>query len=164
MFAAWADKFGYDSWLRLLDLELKDVFELDLTANQLKAVLKTLAEEQPGTWGGYLSSELTAQQARSLKSIFKLLKDEDDNCAEEEACGASAAAPGSAALQAPDDSSAPTECVVCMEGERTATLVHPDGQGHRCVCAACADELFKARSPCPMCRKRIQSVLKTTWS
>ena len=164
MFAAWADKFGYDSWLRLLDLELNDVFELDLTANQLKAVLRTLAEEQPGTWGGYLSSELATRQSRTLKTIFRMLEDADDEGVEEQARGASAAAPGSAVLQAPDDSSALTECVVCMEGERTATLVHPDGQGHRCVCAACADELFKAGQPCPMCRKRIQIVLKTTWS
>ena len=135
------------------------MFELDLTASQLKAVLATLAEEQPGTWGGYLSSELTIQQSRTLKTIFRVLEDADDEGAEEDT---STAAPGSAVLQAPDDSSALTQCVVCMDGERTATLVHPDGQGHRCVCSACADELFQARAPCPMCRKRIQSVLKTT--
>ena len=143
-FAAWARARGYDSWQRLLDLDLKDVFGLDLTATQLRAVLAKLAEEQPGAWGGYLSSERTTLQSRTLKTIFRTLEDAEES-------GGSGAEEEEA-------------CVVCMDGERTATLVHPDGQGHLCVCAACADELFKAGSPCPMCRKRIQSVLKTVWS
>ena len=54
-------------------------------------------------------------------------------------------------------------CVICLDADKEATLVHPDGTGHRCVCAGCADQLKRAGHPCPLCRKPIQSVLLATF-
>lgn len=53
-----------------------------------------------------------------------------------------------------------TLCVVCMETERTATLVHGD-TGHTCCCLACAKDLQQREQPCPMCRNPIEAVIRT---
>lgn len=48
------------------------------------------------------------------------------------------------------------ECVVCLEATREVTLVH-GSTGHRCCCADCAEDLTE----CPMCREKIDMVVKT---
>lgn len=51
-------------------------------------------------------------------------------------------------------------CVVCMEGPQDALLKHEGGEGHMCMCMACAKALYDNGSPCPMCRRKILEVIR----
>jgi hypothetical protein len=50
-------------------------------------------------------------------------------------------------------------CVVCIEREATAALVH-GSTAHRCCCNLCADRLRAATNRCPVCRRQIDSVVR----
>jgi hypothetical protein len=54
-------------------------------------------------------------------------------------------------------------CAICMAAPVAATLVHSDGNGHRCVCCDCGDKLKSNSTPCPICRKDILVVLKAVF-
>jgi hypothetical protein len=51
-------------------------------------------------------------------------------------------------------------CVVCMDGPQDTLLKHDGGQGHKCVCMACANVLYDAGDACPMCRGVILEVIR----
>ena len=51
------------------------------------------------------------------------------------------------------------DCVVCLDAERSAVLVH-DGDAHHVVCMDCAEILKRSRRPCPVCQRPIEDVLK----
>ena len=51
------------------------------------------------------------------------------------------------------------ECVVCMDNERTAILVH-EGDGHQVCCIECANRLKRESKPCPVCQRGIEKVLR----
>lgn len=51
------------------------------------------------------------------------------------------------------------ECVVCMDNERTAILVH-ETDGHQVCCIECANRLKRESKPCPVCQRGIEKVLR----
>ena len=51
-----------------------------------------------------------------------------------------------------------TMCVVCFDAPKDHIIVPC---GHQCVCARCAEQLTKTRTPmCPVCRGPIQQTMK----
>jgi hypothetical protein len=51
-----------------------------------------------------------------------------------------------------------TMCVVCFDAPKDHAIVPC---GHVCVCASCAEQLTKTRTPtCPVCREPIQQTMK----
>jgi ankyrin repeat protein len=46
-------------------------------------------------------------------------------------------------------------CTICMDGQISVTLIHPDGTGHSIVCRLCAARLADRQMSCPMCRQPI---------
>ena len=52
-----------------------------------------------------------------------------------------------------------TNCVVCFEEKMTAAIIHGD-DSHVCCCMKCAQKLHSSSMPCPVCRKRIDMVVK----
>lgn len=70
-----------------------------------------------------------------------------------------AAGAGGGGAHAVASEPAPQECVVCLEAPVDAALVH-SGTAHRHFCFACASELKRRKQKCPICRKRIQAVVK----
>ena len=51
-----------------------------------------------------------------------------------------------------------TQCVVCFDAPKDHEIVPC---GHICVCARCAEQLTKTRTPtCPVCRERIIQTMK----
>merc|ERR1712032_1048334 len=52
------------------------------------------------------------------------------------------------------------KCVVCLERECIATLVHGE-TGHSCTCMECARMLKDSSKPCPLCREPIDLVIRT---
>jgi hypothetical protein len=51
-----------------------------------------------------------------------------------------------------------TLCVVCFDAPKDHIIVPC---GHQCVCAACAEQLTKTRTPtCPVCREPIRETMK----
>jgi hypothetical protein len=57
----------------------------------------------------------------------------------------------------PDDAEE-TMCVVCFDAPKEYAIVPC---GHQCVCASCAEQLTKTRTPtCPVCREPIQQTMK----
>ena len=48
------------------------------------------------------------------------------------------------------------ECVVCMCEDSSEILVPC---GHKCMCRACALQIFKTSHKCPICRKQIVSLV-----
>ena len=51
-----------------------------------------------------------------------------------------------------------TMCVVCFDAPREYAIVPC---GHQCVCARCAEQLTKTRTPmCPVCRGPIRETMK----
>jgi hypothetical protein len=70
--------------------------------------------------------------------------------------GCSVAPPAEPALQANDAEE--TQCVVCFDAPKEYAIVPC---GHMCVCASCADQLTKTRTPmCPVCRGPIRETMK----
>lgn len=51
------------------------------------------------------------------------------------------------------------DCIVCMDAERNAVLVH-EGDAHHVVCMGCAEMLKLAGKPCPVCQRPIEDVLR----
>lgn len=51
------------------------------------------------------------------------------------------------------------ECAICMEKPRDYILCH-DTMAHNVCCNACAHELKRTDSPCPVCRLPIRAILK----
>mmetsp|Transcript_6847 Transcript_6847/g.16107 ORF Transcript_6847/g.16107 Transcript_6847/m.16107 type:complete len:344 (-) Transcript_6847:166-1197(-) len=54
-------------------------------------------------------------------------------------------------------------CVVCLDRESTALVIHddPDRTAHQVLCLECAIRIFEEGGSCPMCRKPILEVCKT---
>ena len=51
-----------------------------------------------------------------------------------------------------------TQCVVCFDAPKDHAIVPC---GHQCVCARCAEQLTKTRTPtCPVCREPIIQTMK----
>ena len=50
-------------------------------------------------------------------------------------------------------------CVVCREWPRDASIVH-EGTGHQVCCFTCANKLKSTKRKCPVCRQKIQMVIK----
>jgi hypothetical protein len=51
-----------------------------------------------------------------------------------------------------------TQCVVCFDAPKDHAIVPC---GHQCVCAGCAEQLTKTRTPtCPVCREPIIQTMK----
>lgn len=50
-------------------------------------------------------------------------------------------------------------CMVCTTAPSDATFVHGE-TSHTCCCLACADKRFRNNGQCPICRKRIDKVIK----
>jgi hypothetical protein len=70
--------------------------------------------------------------------------------------GCSVVPPAEPALQAAADEE--NMCVVCMDAPKDYLIVPC---GHQCVCASCAEQLTKTRTPtCPVCREPIQQTVK----
>jgi hypothetical protein len=62
------------------------------------------------------------------------------------------------AAPAPHPDSEETMCVVCFDAPKDHAIVPC---GHQCVCARCAEQLTKTRTPmCPVCRGPIQQTMK----
>jgi hypothetical protein len=58
----------------------------------------------------------------------------------------------------PNPGTEETQCVVCMDAPKDHLIVPC---GHMCVCAGCAEQLTKTRTPtCPVCREPIQQTVK----
>lgn len=57
------------------------------------------------------------------------------------------------------DSDESNECIICLVGPKSATLIHGD-TGHCCCCWPCAQVLKKRQDPCPICRAPIDHVIK----
>lgn len=51
-------------------------------------------------------------------------------------------------------------CLVCQKRPRDGNIVH-GRTAHLVACFACAKRLKKERSPCPVCKKQIQMVIRT---
>ena len=51
-------------------------------------------------------------------------------------------------------------CVVCLDADRNATLIHGT-TGHSVVCLPCAQQLLVAEQPCPICQTEIDNVIET---
>eukprot|EP01024_Parvocaulis_polyphysoides_P058121 TRINITY_DN6224_c0_g1_i1.p1 TRINITY_DN6224_c0_g1~~TRINITY_DN6224_c0_g1_i1.p1 ORF type:complete len:289 (-),score=43.06 TRINITY_DN6224_c0_g1_i1:804-1616(-) len=51
-----------------------------------------------------------------------------------------------------------SKCVVCLTNAKSAGFAH-DNSVHKCVCVGCC-EYFRVGDDCPVCRKRIQMVVK----
>jgi hypothetical protein len=61
---------------------------------------------------------------------------------------------GSSAVPAAHQDTEETMCVVCFDAPKDHLIVPC---GHQCVCARCAEQLTKTRTPtCPVCRDPIQ--------
>lgn len=58
-----------------------------------------------------------------------------------------------------DDAPEDDACLICMIRERNAALVH-EGEAHTVACLECANDIVKAGGACPMCRRRVESVVK----
>jgi hypothetical protein len=70
--------------------------------------------------------------------------------------GSSSVAPPAAPAPHPDAEE--TMCVVCFDAPKDHAIVPC---GHVCVCASCAEQLTKTRTPtCPVCREPIQQTMK----
>ncbi|XP_032239542.2 uncharacterized protein LOC5514038 isoform X2 [Nematostella vectensis] len=50
-------------------------------------------------------------------------------------------------------------CIICLENPKNATLIHGD-TGHLCCCWSCAQVLKRRCDPCPICRSRIDHVIR----
>jgi hypothetical protein len=62
------------------------------------------------------------------------------------------------AAPAPHPDSEETMCVVCFDAPKDHIIVPC---GHQCVCARCAEQLTKTRTPtCPVCREPIIQTMK----
>jgi hypothetical protein len=62
------------------------------------------------------------------------------------------------AAPAPHPDAEETMCVVCFDAPKDHLIVPC---GHQCVCAGCAEQLTKTRTPtCPVCREPIQQTVK----
>ena len=62
------------------------------------------------------------------------------------------------AAPAPHPDSEETMCVVCFDAPKEYAIVPC---GHQCVCARCAEQLTKTRTPmCPVCREPIRETVK----
>jgi predicted amidophosphoribosyltransferase len=48
------------------------------------------------------------------------------------------------------------ECVVCLE-ENSVSVFQPCG--HQCCCVKCMANVYGTKTPCPLCEKKIDSVL-----
>lgn len=54
-------------------------------------------------------------------------------------------------------------CIICMDADASAVLVHGKKgmrEGHMCVCAACAEEVYKRNIACPICRAKVTDWVK----
>jgi hypothetical protein len=64
----------------------------------------------------------------------------------------------SPAAPAPHPDAEETMCVVCFDAPKDHIMVPC---GHQCVCARCAEQLTKTRTPmCPVCRGPILQTMK----
>jgi hypothetical protein len=62
------------------------------------------------------------------------------------------------AAPAPHPDAEETMCVVCFDAPKEYIIVPC---GHICVCARCAEQLTKTRTPmCPVCRGPIRETMK----
>jgi hypothetical protein len=62
------------------------------------------------------------------------------------------------AAPAPHPDAEETMCVVCFDAPKDHIIVPC---GHMCVCASCAEQLTKTRTPtCPVCREPIRETMK----
>jgi hypothetical protein len=62
------------------------------------------------------------------------------------------------AAPAPHPDAEETMCVVCFDAPKDHAIVPC---GHQCVCARCAEQLTKTRTPlCPVCRGPIRETMK----
>ena len=62
------------------------------------------------------------------------------------------------AAPAPQSDAEETQCVVCFDAPKDHAIVPC---GHQCVCARCAKQLTKTRTPmCPVCRGPIRETMK----
>ena len=51
------------------------------------------------------------------------------------------------------------ECIICSENPKNATLIHGD-TGHLCCCWSCAQVLRSRGDHCPICRQKIDHVIR----
>ena len=51
-------------------------------------------------------------------------------------------------------------CVVCMSNSKNSVFIHGD-EAHQCCCYECGKMIFESTKKCPMCRKTIESIVKT---
>jgi hypothetical protein len=62
------------------------------------------------------------------------------------------------AAPAPHPDAEETQCVVCFDAPKDHIIVPC---GHQCVCASCAEQLTKTRTPmCPVCRGPLRKTMK----
>jgi hypothetical protein len=72
--------------------------------------------------------------------------------------GSSRTPPSAPTTPAPHPDAEETMCVVCFDAPKEYAIVPC---GHQCVCARCAEQLTKTRTPtCPVCREPIQQTMK----
>jgi len=54
-------------------------------------------------------------------------------------------------------------CVICMVEVKNATIVH-GATGHTVCCMECANQLREQNKPCPICRSKIDIVIRNFYS
>ena len=65
---------------------------------------------------------------------------------------------GSSAVPTAHQDTEEAQCVVCFDAPKDHIIVPC---GHQCVCAGCAEQLTKTRTPtCPVCREPIRETVK----
>ena len=57
------------------------------------------------------------------------------------------------------DAASDNSCLVCFTNVRNAGLVHGDAM-HMGVCFECANKIMTSNGACPMCRERVEKVVK----
>ena len=63
-------------------------------------------------------------------------------------------------LNTADQSKSQTDvCIICLSQPRNASFVHGH-TGHQVCCIECADKMKATKKRCPVCRKKIQLVVK----
>eukprot|EP01062_Namystynia_karyoxenos_P058848 TRINITY_DN5030_c1_g1_i2.p1 TRINITY_DN5030_c1_g1~~TRINITY_DN5030_c1_g1_i2.p1 ORF type:complete len:393 (+),score=110.40 TRINITY_DN5030_c1_g1_i2:62-1180(+) len=95
----------------------------------------------------------------ALEDIFGAIADERRQSREDGEDGGSPTPSGDASVAAGELATEDeTACVVCLTEPRD-TLIMPCR--HMCLCSGCASSLRKQMNKCPICRTRIESMLKT---
>merc|ERR1711915_1151935 len=63
-------------------------------------------------------------------------------------------------LKSLDSSTATSQlCLMCCQRPKNASLIHGK-LGHQVCCYPCAKKLWKKRSRCPICRRKVERIIK----